>query len=156
MGRQFWQKSNVIERRQCFFSLTTQALLVPVERSVGCWCGKLTLSQVLWGCWKTTIRKQLLLCKNIVTHFVDPTVCYSHGSGLAENGSYVSEIGYFVCPYDYDDALTDTYCCGPRDRETCCGFWDEWVFCYPFFPFKLFSLVHWWGTGSSTCIHVSQ
>jgi len=55
----------------------------------------------------------------------DPTVCYSDASGLSENGTSVSKLGYFICPYDYSDKLSDTYCCGPDQSQTCCGFWDN-------------------------------
>ena len=55
---------------------------------------------------------------------VDPTVSFGDSSGL-KLGSFGSESGFFVCPFDDDDALTDTYCCGPSDREICCGYWDK-------------------------------
>ncbi len=51
----------------------------------------------------------------------EPQICENHYDYLMKNGTAFK---YFICPLD-GQPDGHTYCCGPKRREKCCGFWDE-------------------------------
>ncbi|KAF6028986.1 hypothetical protein EB796_012706 [Bugula neritina] len=65
--------------------------------------------------------------EDFVSSDKDLRICYSDLPETFPDGNttIVEVLGYFACPFKDSNAPTDTYCCGPANRQQCCGFWDD-------------------------------